>query len=191
MVVTTSRESTAGDDEPGGGVLLRPADRADLLGVFRIEKAVFLQPWPYAAFERLLDAPAFLVAEGDGDDGDGDRLDAAVDAGSVEGYVVADVTPNHGRDIGHVKDIAVRPGAQGRGLGRRLLRAALTELAAAGATVVKLEVRETNNRAQALYDDEGFEAARRVPGYYGDGEAALVMRLDLGEWVRDRDADGV
>ena len=189
MAVTTSRESTAGD-EPGGGARLRPADRADLLGVFRIEKAVFVQPWPYAAFERLLDAPAFLVAEGDGDV-DGDRLDAAVDAGSVEGYVVADVTPNHGRDIGHVKDIAVRPGAQGRGLGRRLLRAALTELAAAGATVVKLEVRETNNRAQALYDGEGFEAARRVPGYYGDGEAALVMRLDLGEWVRDRDADDV
>ena len=186
MAVTTSRESTAGD-EPGGDVRLRPAERADLLGVFRIEKAVFLQPWPYAAFERLLDAPAFLVAEGDGDDGGGDRLDA----GSVEGYVVADVTPNHGRDIGHVKDIAVRPGAQGRGVGRRLLRTALTELAAAGATVVKLEVRETNNRAQALYDDEGFEAARRIPGYYGDGEAAFVMRLDLGEWVRDRDADGV
>ena len=186
--MTTSRGAAGGDD-PGGDVRLRPAERADLLGVFRIEKAVFLQPWPYAAFERLLDAPAFLVAEGDGDDGD--RLDAAVDAGSVEGYVVADVTPNHGRDIGHVKDIAVRPGAQGRGVGRRLLRTALTELAAAGAAVVKLEVRETNNRAQALYDDEGFEAARRIPGYYGDGEAAFVMRLDLGEWVRDRDADGV
>ncbi|WP_435062137.1 ribosomal protein S18-alanine N-acetyltransferase [Halobaculum sp. EA56] len=181
--MTTSRGSAAGDDADAEA-RIRPVERVDLLGVFRIEKAVFAQPWPYAAFERLLDAPAFLVAEGDGA-----PADARIDTGDVLGYVVGDVTPNHGHDIGHVKDIAVRPDAQGRGLGRRLLRAALSELAAAGASVVKLEVREGNHRAQALYEDEGFEPARRVPGYYGDGEAAFVMRLDLGEWVRGCNAD--
>lgn len=183
--MTTSRDSAAGDGA-GGEVRVRPATRADLLGVFRIEKAVFAQPWPYAAFERLLDAPAFLVAAGDG----GDQSEARVDADPVLGYVVGDVMPNHGQDIGHIKDLAVRPDVQGRGLGRRVLRAALRELAGVGASVVKLEVRETNDRAQRLYSDEGFEAVRRIPGYYGDGEAAFVMRLDLGEWVRERNADG-
>ncbi|QLG29476.1 GNAT family N-acetyltransferase [Halorarum halophilum] len=173
-----------GGAEPASSVEIRPATRADLLDVFRIEKAVFEQPWPFAAFERLLEAPAFLVADvGEtglpaGDDG--------VAAGNALGYVVADVTPNHGRDIGHVKDIAVRPGAQGRGLGRRLLRESLGELAAAGAAVVKLEVRESNHRAQSLYADEGFEPARRIQRYYADGEAAFVMALDLNSWPAER-----
>ncbi|WP_225917712.1 GNAT family N-acetyltransferase [Halobaculum rubrum] len=195
--MTTSRGSATGDNADSG-VRIRPADRADLLGVFRIEKAVFTQPWPYAAFEGLLDAPGFLVAEGDTEGSHDGGRDAAtgsggtagIDAGDVLGYVVGDVTPNHGRDIGHIKDVAVHPGMQGEGLGRRLLRASLSELAAAGASVVKLEVRETNHRAQSLYADEGFRPARRIPRYYGDGEAAFVMRLDLGEWVRERNAGG-
>ncbi|WP_277554870.1 ribosomal protein S18-alanine N-acetyltransferase [Halobaculum limi] len=182
--MTTSRGAAAGDDE-NGEPRIRPAGRADLLAVFRIEKAVFTQPWPFAAFERLLDAPAFLVAEGD----DPPSSETAIDAGDVLGYVVGDVTPNHGQDIGHIKDLAVRPDTQGRGLGRRLLRTGLQELAASGASVVKLEVRETNERAQRLYSDEGFQPVQRVPGYYGDGEAAFVMRLDLGEWVRGQNVD--
>lgn len=190
--MTTSRGSAPGDGTDGEA-RIRPADRADLLGVFRIEKAVFTQPWPYAAFEGLLDAPGFLVAEGDADGHHGDRGTpdgaASIDAGDVLGYVVGDVTPNHGRDIGHIKDLAVHPAAQGAGLGRRLLRASLSELAAAGASSVKLEVRETNHRAQSLYADEGFRPARRIPRYYGDGESAFLMRLDLGEWVRGRNAD--
>ncbi|MFC7096988.1 ribosomal protein S18-alanine N-acetyltransferase [Halobaculum marinum] len=182
--MTTSRGAAAGDDA-NGDPRVRPVERADLLGVFRIEKAVFTQPWPYAAFEQLLDAPAFLVAEGDGA---GSPDTARIDAGDVLGYVVGDLTPNHGRDLGHIKDLAVRPDVQGHGLGRRLLRAALRDLAANGASVVKLEVRESNHPAQALYSDEGFRPARRVPRYYGDGEAAFVMRLDVGEWVRRQNA---
>ncbi|WP_049947907.1 GNAT family N-acetyltransferase [Candidatus Halobonum tyrrellensis] len=174
-------------DRPPAGVTVRSAERADLLGVFRVEKAVFTQPWPFAAFEKLLDAPAFLVADGAGTDrGSGDD---GVAAGDVLGYVVGDLTPNHGRDIGHVKDIAVRPAAQGQGLGRTLLRRALYVLAGDGASVVKLEVRESNHRAQSLYADEGFDPARRIPRYYADGEAAFVMLLDVDEWARGDDAD--
>jgi 3-phosphoshikimate 1-carboxyvinyltransferase len=82
-----------------------------------------------------------------------------------------------------------RPGAQGEGLGRTLLRRALYVLADEDASVVKLEVRESNHRAQALYADEGFDPARRVPRYYGDGEAAFVMVLDVDEWTRAGTAD--
>jgi ribosomal-protein-alanine N-acetyltransferase len=186
-MTTPGRAMPGGDDpdesagDPLEGVVVRRATRADLLDVFRIEKAVFEQPWPFAAFERVLEAPAFLVA--DASEAGVPVDDDGVGAGDTLGYVVGDVTPNHGRDIGHVKDIAVRPGAQGLGLGRRLLCESLRGLAATGAAVVKLEVRESNHRAQSLYADEGFEPARRIPRYYADGEPAFVMALDLDEWL--------
>jgi ribosomal-protein-alanine N-acetyltransferase len=147
---------------------IRRVERADLLSVVRIERACFSDPWPYDAFERLLDAPAFLVAERDG---------------AVVGYVIADVTPNHGRDIGHVKDLAVHPETRGEGIGRRLLRSALARLRGVGAAVVRLEVREGNSVARSLYADEGFEPIRRVSNYYRDGEDALVLVVDLAEWA--------
>ena len=154
---------------------IRRAQRADLLAVFRIEKACFPQPWPFSAFERFLDEPGFLVA--------------ATDADEVLGYVVSDVMPNYGRDIGHVKDLAVHPGVRGRGLGRRLLDRALETLSAEGAMLVKLEVREGNDAARSLYDDVGFRNLRRVRGYYEDGEDAVMMVLDVPEWRRSGNGD--
>ena len=147
---------------------VRPVERADLLAVVRIERACFADPWPYDAFERLLDEPAFLVAEHNG---------------AVVGYVVADATPNHGRDIGHVKDLAVHPEARERGIGRTLLRSGLARLRAVGVAVVRLEVRESNAAARSLYADEGFDPIRRVSNYYRDGEDAIVLAVDLVEWA--------
>ena len=161
------------DTRPASGVTVRPADRADLLDVLRIERESFAEPWPYSAFESLLDAPAFLVAVGD--PGAGERDEGA----PILGYVVGDVTPNHGRDIGHIKDLAVRPDARGVGIGRRLLREALLELSLSGAAVAKLEVRAGNDAARSLYRAEGFEPTRRVPRYYGDGEDALLLVTEL------------
>lgn len=154
-------------------VRIREAEAADLLAVVRIERASFPQPWPYDAFERYLDAPGFLVAvdEGDGED--------AVDTQNVVGYVVADFVPNHGRGLGHVKDLAVHPDRRGEGLGATLLEAALSKLAAQSARTVKLEVRESNDRARSLYEEFGFEPLRRVPRYYDDGEDALILVRDL------------
>ncbi|MFB6156337.1 MAG: ribosomal protein S18-alanine N-acetyltransferase [Haloferacaceae archaeon] len=158
---------TVPPSESGKGVAIRPAERADLLDVFRIEKASFPQPWPYSAFERFLDDPGFLVADGGTAEAD------------VLGYAVQDVTPNHGRDIGHLKDLAVRPADRGQGVGRRLLGRSLARMRESGATVAKLEVRASNDPALALYRDAGFEAARRIPRYYEDGEDAFLMTRDL------------
>ncbi len=144
---------------------VRPAERADLLDVLRIERASFADPWPYAAFESSLDEAAFLVAEGETET-------------TVHGYLVASLVPNHGRAIGHVRDIAVRRESRGAGLGRLLLTTGLDRLRRGGAATVKLEVRESNDPARSLYRDVGFAPARRVPRYYDDGEDALVMTLD-------------
>ena len=147
---------TPGTDSP----LIREATRADLLSIYRIETQVFDQPWPYPAFEGFLDEPNFLVA---------------VTNGSVAGYVVGDVTPTYGRDLGHIKDLAVHPTAQGNGIGRRLLQRAVLGLTVEGVGRIKLEVREHNSPARGLYRSEGFDPVTRLSGYYDDGEDAIVM----------------
>ncbi|MFB6268495.1 MAG: ribosomal protein S18-alanine N-acetyltransferase [Halobacterium sp.] len=160
---------------PASGTSIRQATRADLLDVFRIEKQVFDQPWPYSAFERQVGSPSFLVSEASG------LVDGT---GRITGYVVADTIPNHQRPLGHVKDIAVRPTARGDGVGQALLERALGALARRGARSVKLEVRESNDAAISLYEKFGFEYLRTLPQYYTDGEDAYVLVTTLG----DRDA---
>lgn len=167
---------------------VRRASRADLLDVSRIERAVFAQPWTFSVFERFLGEPGFLVAVRD-EPGGSDSDASGSDSVDVVGYVIGDVTPNFGRDIGHVKDLAVRPDEQGAGIGRRLLRQALVSLLLQGATIAKLEVRPSNEPAVSLYRSEGFEPARRIPRYYADGEDAMVMVLDVDAWASVGDDD--
>lgn len=145
---------------------IREASRADLLAVYRIEKASFPQPWPFAAFERYVGEPGFLVAEV---------------GPAIAGYVVADSVPNHGRPIGHVKDIAVHPDHREEGVGSALLERALGLFEARGVSSVKLEVRADNEGARSLYESFGFVHRRTVPRYYDNGEDALVMVADLGD----------
>jgi ribosomal-protein-alanine N-acetyltransferase len=166
-VTTTASEA--------GAYPVRQATRADLLEVFRIEQQSFPQPWPFAAFERFLGQPGFLVVcEAPTTAGD-----APTDPGEVVGYVVSDTVPNHGRPLGHVKDLAVRPDARGQGLGSLLLERAVGVMASVDASSVKLEVRESNDPAVGLYRSHGFVHRRTVPRYYDDGEAALIMVRDL------------
>lgn len=155
--------ASGADGEP---LRVRRAVQADLLAVYRIEKASFPQPWPFAAFERYVGTPTFLVAE----------VDAGADANTeIAGYVVADSVPNHGQPLGHVKDIAVHPDHRGAGVGSTLLERALSKLAARGAASVKLEVRETNDPARTMYEEFGFVHRRTVPRYYDNGDDAHVM----------------
>ena len=144
---------------PEEGPRIRQAERADLLAVHRIEQAAFPQPWPFGAFEQYLGDSGFLVATD----------------GAVVGYVVADTVPSHGRPLGHVKDIAVRRDRRSEGTGSRLLERVLAVLDSRGVGSVKLEVREENDQAQALYRRYGFVHRRTVPHYYSDGEDAFVF----------------
>lgn len=154
---------TTATDADAPAVRTRTATQADLLAIFRIEKASFAQPWPFRAFERFLGNPGFLVA----------------DADEVVGYVVADDVPNHGRRLGHVKDIAVSPQYRGRDIGATLLDRALAVMRERGVTTVKLEVRESNEPARSLYRRFGFTHRKTTPGYYADGENALILVRDL------------
>jgi ribosomal-protein-alanine N-acetyltransferase len=150
--------TTAPSTEPAE-INVRPAERADLLEVYRIETESFTQPWPFNAFEQYLGNPGFFVAVGE----------------SVLGYIVADIVANQGIPLGHIKDIAVRERARGEGIGTLLLTRAINRLETEQIHTIKLEVRESNERAITLYHSHGFEHRRTIEEYYDDGEDALLL----------------
>ena len=143
---------------------IRPAQPPDLLAVFRLERQCFPQPWPFEAFHQHLDATAFLVAVADG---------------RVVGYVVGSVEAGFPAPVGHVKDLAVHPAYRRQGIAQELLARALARFVADGAVRANLEVRTSNDAAIALYRESGFSSERIRPGYYADGEAAVVMTRSL------------
>ncbi|MFB6082484.1 MAG: ribosomal protein S18-alanine N-acetyltransferase [Halanaeroarchaeum sp.] len=150
---------------------LRPARRADLYAVVRIESRSFESPWELRTFEEFLDSPAFLVLE----DPTTEKLGE-----TVAGYVVATAWDHRGTRLGHVKDLAVKPELRDAGRGRRLLEGALSILDTRGTERVRLEVRPSNRPAISLYRSVGFEIASRRSGYYPDGEDAYVLVRDGG-----------
>lgn len=72
--------------------------------------------------------------------------------------------------------IAVAPRARGRGLGQALLAACQEVLAAEGMPRLFLEVRAANAAAIGLYRACGWKPCGRRPGYYPDGEDAVLYQ---------------
>jgi ribosomal protein S18 acetylase RimI-like enzyme len=76
----------------------------------------------------------------------------------------------------HVHRLYVETPLQGRGLGRRLLEAALRHPRLAEADCISLQVWEANARAVRLYESAGFERAGTTRFTVGDEEMEdLVM----------------
>jgi ribosomal-protein-alanine N-acetyltransferase len=97
--------------------------------------------------------------------------------GTIEGYAGLDL----GGDVADVMTMAVAPGAQRRGLGRRLLDELVARAEGDGAAYLVLEVREDNTAARTLYDARGFELLSTRRRYYQPGDVdAHVLRLTLG-----------
>jgi len=81
--------------------------------------------------------------------------------GQPVGYVTCRV--NHHTRIGGIPNLAVLPGHQGQGLGRRLLETALAYLRSLGMKFARIETLEQNARCMALYPKMGFrEVARQI-----------------------------
>ncbi len=72
--------------------------------------------------------------------------------------------------------IAVDPAHRGQGLGQVLLEACQRQLAEDGLIHLFLEVRPSNAAAIRLYRACGWEPCGRRPGYYPDGEDAVLYR---------------
>lgn len=141
-------------------VVVEAMDLDDVPAVHEIERLSFAVPWPAHAFEQELRTNRlahYLVA----------RVGARV-VGFAGIWLMV--------DDAHVTTFGVHPEWRRQGVGRSMLLG-LSELAMRiGARRMTLEVRVSNEAAQALYRSFGFEVAGRRPRYYtDDGEDALIM----------------
>lgn len=111
---------------------------------------------------------------------------AVVHDGRVAGFAIATDQP----DEVHLLDLAVAVDARRRGIGRRLVGGVATRAMARGAGAMTLEVRLSNEAGRAMYDRLGFTSSGVRPGYYCDGEDAVIMwHRDLERLVAATDLD--
>lgn len=143
---------------------IRLASPADLAALVSLEREAFSDPW---TSEQLSETIAQSSTVG---------LVVADGAGVVVGYLLGRVVA----DEAEILTLAVRLTERRRGLGRKLLDAALATMRLRGVRSVWLEVRQSNEGAQALYTGAGFIATGVRRGYYRRPvEDALVLKHDL------------
>ena len=138
--------------------------RRHLRGVLRIENQVYPRPWSLGLFMSEL----------------------SMRTGRI--YLVARVGPTvvgyagllFSLEDGHITTIAVDPQWHRAKIGTRLLAQLARRSIAAGAKNLTLEVRVSNEGAQAMYRQFGFVPAGVRKGYYVEtNEDAIVM------WAHD------
>ena len=136
----------------------------DLKRVYEIENMSFNQSYGIDVFQGLYDmGVGFLVAE-------------------MEGYVVGYIIFwMKYENQGHIISIAVDKNYRRSNIGKKLLIKAISILSLLDIHTVYLEVGESNINAFEFYKSCGFKQQRIVPGYYDDGEGAIIMYLPLKE----------
>ena len=153
-------------------VVIRPIALADVEQFNRITDAVFREREYMAFVEGFpIDECAAFVAR---NQRLGNPQFVADDAGRIVGWVdiQRETRPIHAH-VGQL-GIGVLPEYRGRGIGERLMRAALDAARAAGFEKIELNVYGRNTRATALYRKLGFVhegtrvRAKKLDGRYDD-----------------------
>lgn len=152
---------TAGEAET---VRIRNALSEDLDGVLRVEEQCFSVPWSRESLKGALEASygVFCVAQ--------------TAMGDIAGYAGMYCICGEGQITG----VAVLPAYRRRGIAGALLRELERQCRERGGTRMTLEVRASNEGAQALYRKLGYAADGRRRGYYTrPAEDAILMSKDL------------
>jgi ribosomal-protein-alanine N-acetyltransferase len=119
--------------------------------------------WTQASYRDWMNSPGAVAFVSEGD-------------GRVTGFIIG----RQVADEAEVLNLAVAPLARCKGQGGALLKAALDEFGARGASRVFLEVRESNVVARAFYAKHGFsQTGKRLNYYRKPEEAAIVMEMKL------------
>lgn len=145
-------------------VAFRFMRQEDLDQVMKIEQSICDIPWTRRNFEDCLASDYHCkILDHDGEHAGHSVLSAA--AGEA-----------------HLLNISIDFRFQGKGFGRVLLKHMLAAAVELGAKTVFLEVRDSNEVAQALYLSEGFNEVGRRLNYYPakqGREDAVIMAMEL------------
>jgi ribosomal-protein-alanine N-acetyltransferase len=138
---------------------IRPAEFRDLEAVAELERVAFPAPWRIEFFDSELRAPSRY------------NIVATAPDGTLIGYVFA----MYYFDEMHINKIAVVEWARRSGVAMALMHDCIGFARENDIRTISLEVRESNEGAQAFYRRLNFVAVYNRPDYYPDGEAAVVM----------------
>ena len=138
--------------------------RGDLPEIMGIESLSFSEPWTEEMFLNELSSKGIaMVLVARVDEGSGPRI-----AGFLCSWIVAGEL--------QINNVAVHPGYRRRGVASQLLEEMLRRAKTRGADAGYLEVRASNEAAQALYQRFGFRQIGRRRGYYDHPrEDAVIM----------------
>ncbi|MHB0965967.1 MAG: ribosomal protein S18-alanine N-acetyltransferase [Bellilinea sp.] len=146
---------------------IRPMELKDVQRVHQIDVASFALPWPERSYRfEILENPAsrnFVIeVVTDGEE--------SVIAGMIVMWFILDEA--------HIGTISIDEPYRRLGLGRLLLAESLLDAYRQGIRQSFLEVRSSNQAAQRMYEQFGFQVVGIRPRYYkNNGEDALLMTL--------------
>ena len=162
-------------------VMRKPATRkmepTDVPAVAELERSIFGDPWPEAAFIREIDEARTSWP----------RVAFDPETGEIVAYLIGWFIA----DEAHLANIAVAPQSRRQGLAQQLVGELIDEGRRRDARFIVLEVRRSNRAAQAFYGKNGFYPVTVRQRYYRDnGEDAIVMVKPLKESGRIPPGEG-
>ena len=145
-------------------VTIVPMRQEHTAQIAALEAACFSDPWPESILQQELENPLSLWL-------------CTMDGDTVAGYVGSQTVLGEA----DMMNLAVSPAYRRQGLGRALVLALCESLRQKmQATVLTLEVRDSNAAAIALYEDLGFTQIGLRKNYYQHPkEDARILRKDL------------
>lgn len=144
-------------------VTIRPMQLDDVSEAEVLEKQAYSQPWNARVFAEELGHPSRTYLAAVGEEG-------------LLGYAGLMVIG----DEAHVTTVVVRPDRREDRLGTRLMLALATAAIEQGAQSMTLEVRVSNQPAQALYRRFGMAPVGVRKRYYHDEDALIMWVHDIG-----------
>ena len=146
-------------------MILTNMERCHVPQVAALEKICFCDPWSEGSVASELENPL-------------SRWLVALEGDQVLGYVGSQTV----LDESDMMNLAVDPAFRRRGIARALVCALMEQLRKMGSRCLTLEVRASNESAQALYACLGFvQVGRRKNYYHHPKEDALILRK---EWEK-------
>jgi len=144
---------------------LRPMTEEDVAAVMEIEASAYSHPWTEGIFRDCLRVGYCCWV-------------CQLEDDAIAGYGIMSVAAGEC----HILNVCIRPGRQGRGLGRKMLNRLLNVGRQHHADTAFLEVRHSNAAAIGLYLSEGFNEVGLRKAYYphtSGREDALVFAKSL------------